>query len=37
MHKETDTTQVISSDEIDKCIAILELLVTDTNQIFDIA
>ena len=39
MHKEqkgTDTTQAISLDEIDKCISILEQLVTDTNQIFDI-
>lgn len=34
--KETDTTQAISSEEIDKCISILEQLVTDTNQIFDI-
>jgi len=35
-HKETDTTQAISSEEIDKCISILEQLVTDTDQIFDI-
>ncbi|SDE31103.1 short chain dehydrogenase [Pricia antarctica] len=34
--KETDTSQKISSEEIDKCIFILERLVTDTDQIFDI-
>ncbi len=33
--KETSTTQNISSEEIDKCISILEQLVTDTDQIFD--
>src|SRR5690606_16006766 len=31
-----DNTQTISSEEIDKCIAILEQLVADTNQIFDL-
>ncbi|MBJ2174440.1 SDR family NAD(P)-dependent oxidoreductase [Aureibaculum sp. A20] len=35
-HKEKDTSSEISSEEIDKCIAILERLVTDTDQIFDI-
>ncbi|MEX1384545.1 MAG: oxidoreductase, partial [Lutibacter sp.] len=29
-------TQPISADEIEKCISILEQLVTDTDQIFDI-
>lgn len=32
----TTQKQPISNDEIDKCISILEQLVTDTNQIFDI-
>ena len=39
MHKEpieTNTTDAISPEEIDKCISILEQLVTDTDQIFDI-
>ncbi len=39
MHKEeekTGTTQKISSEEIDRCISILEQLVTDTDQIFEI-
>jgi len=39
MHKElneTYTSQAISSEEIDKCISILEQLVKDTDQIFDI-
>ena len=31
-----DSPTKISSEEIDKCIAILERLVTDTDQIFDI-
>ena len=35
-HQEKNTTPEISSEEIDKCIAILERLVTDTDQIFDI-
>ena len=35
-HFETDTSQEISSDEINKCITILEQLVSDTNQIFNI-
>lgn len=34
--KETDISLKISSEEIDKCISILERLVTDTDQIFDI-
>ena len=34
--KEIDTTQAFSSEEIGKCIAILEQLVADTNQIFEI-
>jgi len=34
--KERNTTQKISSEEIDKCISILEQLVTDTDQIFEI-
>ncbi len=34
--KETDTRRKISSEEIDKCISILEQLVTDTDQIFEI-
>lgn len=34
--KETDTSHKISSEEIDKCILILEQLNADTNQIFDI-
>lgn len=34
--KETDTSQKIASEEIDKCIFILERLVKDTDQIFDI-
>jgi NAD(P)-dependent dehydrogenase (short-subunit alcohol dehydrogenase family) len=36
MHNETDSIQKISSEEIDKCISILEQLVTDTDQIFEI-
>ena len=35
-HKETDAIRKISSEEIDKCISILELLITDTDQIFEI-
>ncbi len=35
-HNETDTIQSISSEEIEKCIAVLERLVEDTDQIFDI-
>ncbi len=34
--KETDISHKISSDEIDKCILVLERLITDTDQIFDI-
>ena len=34
--KEAALNAKISSEEIDKCIAILEQLVLDTNQIFDI-
>lgn len=34
--KETDIGHKISSEEIDTCIFILERLVTDTDQIFDI-
>lgn len=34
--KETDLSHKISSEEIDKCIFVLEQLVADTNQIFDI-
>ena len=34
--KETDTSHKITSEEIDNCIFILERLVTDTDQIFDI-
>lgn len=34
--KETEVPHKISSEEIDKCIFILEQLITDTNQIFDI-
>ncbi|WP_373519382.1 SDR family NAD(P)-dependent oxidoreductase [Pricia sp.] len=35
--KETAISHKISSEEIDKCISILERLVTDTDQIFDIS
>ncbi len=34
--KETGTSHKITSEEIDNCIFILERLVTDTDQIFDI-
>lgn len=36
MHKEEEKSSKISSEEIDKCISILEQLVIDTDQIFDI-
>ena len=34
---EIDSTKIISTQEIDSCIAILEQLVTDTNQLFDLS
>ena len=36
-NNEQDNTRIISSEEVDKCISILEQLVTDTNQLFDLS
>ena len=35
-HNDTDTSNAISSEEIAKCITILEQLNADTDQIFEI-
>jgi hypothetical protein len=32
-----DSAKIISSQEIDSCIAVLEQLVSDTNQLFDLS
>ncbi len=32
-----DSTRILSSEEIDKCISVLEQLVSDTNQVFDLS
>ena len=34
---EIDSAKIISSKEIDSCIAVLEQLVSDTNQLFDLS
>ena len=36
VHDDPIHTRIISSEEIDTCISILEHLVTDTNQIFNL-
>ena len=36
MQKEHKESETISSEEIEKCISVLERLVEDTDQIFDI-
>ena len=32
-----DSAKIISSQEIDSCIAVLEQLVSDTNQLFNLS
>ncbi|TYC14140.1 SDR family oxidoreductase [Bizionia gelidisalsuginis] len=36
-NNQPDTTRKLSLEEIDQCISVLELLVTDTNQIFNLS
>ena len=36
-HKAPNNTKIISLEEIDQCISILEQLTLDTNQLFELS